>query len=142
MGLLRDGVLLAGDALLSGITPNVGLWPASAPDPLAEYLESLALIVEIAPQLALSGHGERILDPPRRAAEIVEHHDDRLARTLAALGSNPRSGYDVCRTLFPDALAPSLRRFALAETLAHLEHLVHAHRVTRVEADDRIAYAA
>ena len=31
LALLRDGVLVAGDALLGGITPNVGLWPASAP---------------------------------------------------------------------------------------------------------------
>jgi glyoxylase-like metal-dependent hydrolase (beta-lactamase superfamily II) len=142
MALVRDGVLLAGDALLSGITPNVGLWPASAPDPLAEYLRSLAKIVEIAPRLALSGHGERILDPARRAAEISEHHDDRLVRTRAALGSNPRSGYDVCRTLFPDALAPSLRRFALAETLAHLEHLVHLGQVERVEEDGAITYTS
>jgi glyoxylase-like metal-dependent hydrolase (beta-lactamase superfamily II) len=142
MALLRDGVLLAGDALLSGITPNVGLWPASAPDPLAEYLGSLAKIVEIAPRLALSGHGERILDPAGRAAEISEHHDDRLVRTRAALGSDPRSGYDVCRTLFPDALAPSLRRFALAETLAHLEHLVYQGQIERVEEEGAITYTS
>ncbi|MDW8339415.1 MAG: MBL fold metallo-hydrolase, partial [Thermoleophilia bacterium] len=32
--LLRDGVLVAGDHLLDPITPTVGLWPASRPDPL------------------------------------------------------------------------------------------------------------
>jgi glyoxylase-like metal-dependent hydrolase (beta-lactamase superfamily II) len=142
LALLRDGVLIAGDALLGGITPNVGLWPASAPDPLSDYLRSLARIAELDPQLALPGHGERILDPAGRAREIVEHHDDRLQRTLAELGSEPRSGYNISRALFPDALAPSLRRFAVAETLAHLEHLVHAGRATRVSGDDRTAYAA
>ena len=142
MCLLRDGVLIAGDALLNGITPNVGLWPGSAPDPLAEYLRSLERIVELAPRLALSGHGERILDPPARADEISEHHGDRLGRTLDALGDEPRSGYEICRALFPDALAPSLRRFALAETLAHVEHLVYAGRATRDAADGRTFYTA
>jgi glyoxylase-like metal-dependent hydrolase (beta-lactamase superfamily II) len=142
MCLLRDGVLIAGDALLSGITPNVGLWPSSAPDPLADYLGSLGRITELAPQLALSGHGERILDPAGRATEILDHHDDRLNRTLAAAFAGPHSGYEICRALFPDALAPSLRRFALAETLAHLEHLVYAGRASRIAEGDRTFYTA
>ena len=114
----------------------------SAPDPLSDYLGSLARIAELDPRLALPGHGERILDPAGRANEIAEHHEDRLRRTLAELGPEPRSGYDVSRTLFPDALAPPLRRFAVAETLAHLEHLVHADRATRVAEDGRTTYAA
>ena len=93
---------------------------------------SLARIAELDPRLALPGHGERILDPAGRAREISEHHDHRLTRTLDTLGSEPRSGYAVSLALFPDALAPSLRRFAVAETLAHLEHLVYAGRAARV----------
>jgi glyoxylase-like metal-dependent hydrolase (beta-lactamase superfamily II) len=142
LALIGDSVLIAGDALLGGITPNVGLWPGSAEDPLSDYLCSLARIAELDPRLALPGHGERILDPAGRAREIAEHHDDRLRRTLAQLGPEPRSGYDISLTLFPDALAPSLRRFAVAETLAHLEHLVHAERATRVADQGRIGYAA
>jgi glyoxylase-like metal-dependent hydrolase (beta-lactamase superfamily II) len=142
IALLRDGVLVAGDTLLGGITPNVGLWPGSAPDPLGDYRRSLERIVELAPQLALPGHGERILDPAGRAREILEHHDDRLERTLAALADEPRSGYELSRSLFPDALAAPLRRFALAETLAHLEHLVLAGRALRVTGEGRTAYAS
>ena len=142
LALKRDGLLIAGDALLGGITPNVGLWPASAPDPLSDYLGSLSRIVALDPALALPGHGERILDPAGRAREIAEHHDDRLERTLAALDAEPRSGYDLARELFPDALAPPLRRFALAETLAHLEHLVHAGRVRRSILAGRVRYSA
>ncbi len=140
LALVRDGVLIAGDALLGGITPNVGLWPASAPDPLSDYLGSLAQIAELDPRLALPGHGERILDPAGRAREISEHHEHRLTRTLGTLGSEGRSGYDVSQALFPDALAPSLRRFAVAETLAHLEHLVHAGRAARDTDDGRTVY--
>jgi glyoxylase-like metal-dependent hydrolase (beta-lactamase superfamily II) len=142
LALFREGVLIVGDALLGGITPNVGLWPGSAPDPLTDYLRSLERIAELDPRLALPGHGERIIDPAGRAREISEHHDHRLTRTLETLGSEGRSGYDVSQALFPDALAPSLRRFAVAETLAHLEHLVYAGRAARTTEDGSTTYTA
>ena len=39
--LLRDGVMIAGDTILGGITPAIGLYPNSRPDPLGDYLETL-----------------------------------------------------------------------------------------------------
>ena len=41
LGFLRDGVLIGGDHLLQRITPAVGLYPESRPDPLGDYLRSL-----------------------------------------------------------------------------------------------------
>jgi len=82
--LLRDGILVAGDTLLGSITPNVGLYPASRPDPLADYLGSLERIIELEPRLALPGHGDPIADPAGRAHELIAHHDARLDQTAAA----------------------------------------------------------
>ncbi len=59
-----------------------------------------------------------------RARELIEHHRERLAVTAAALGPEPRTGYDVSFPLFGDDLKPAARRFAVAETLSHLERLV------------------
>jgi glyoxylase-like metal-dependent hydrolase (beta-lactamase superfamily II) len=129
--LLRDGVLIAGDALLATITPNVGLYPEARPDPLGDYLDSLQRIVELAPQTAYAGHGETIEDPAQRARELIAHHHERLARTREALSDEPRSAYEVSLTLFPEPLAPVLRRFALAEARAHLEYLALRGDVTR-----------
>ena len=36
-----DRVLVSADHLLGRISPTVGLWPASRPDPLGDFLESL-----------------------------------------------------------------------------------------------------
>src|SRR5574340_1797066 len=83
--LLRDGLLVAADHLLGRITPTVGLWPASRADPLGDYLAALDRTIELAPRIALPGHGEPIDDPVGRAREIQEHHRLRLAETLAAL---------------------------------------------------------
>jgi hypothetical protein len=52
----------------------------------------------------------------------------------------PRSGYEVSLDLFGQELTPNQRRFALAETLAHLERLVREERAERVEEDGRILY--
>ena len=129
--LLRDGVLVAGDHLLAEITPTVGLYPESRPDPLGDYLASLERTIELEPELALPGHGDTVFDPVSRAREIVEHHRRRLDATAAALGPEPRAAYEVSLALFGDNLDPSGRRFAMAETLAHLERLVRADRAVR-----------
>lgn len=140
--LLRDGVLVAGDTLLGSITPNVGLWPASRPDPLDDYLRSLERIVELAPRLALPGHHEPLEDPAGRARELIAHHGERLEQTADALDGSARSAYDVSLALFPDDLPSVLRRFALAETRAHLEYLVGRDEAQRTDQGGRITYSA
>ena len=122
--LLKDGLMIAGDHLLSRITPAVGLYPEARPDPLGDYLDSLRRTVELAPRLALPGHGEPIVDPPRRARELIEHHRQRLDETTAALGARPQTAYEISISLFGESLPPGQRRFAVAETLSHLERLV------------------
>jgi glyoxylase-like metal-dependent hydrolase (beta-lactamase superfamily II) len=140
--LLRDGVLVAGDHLLGAITPTVGLYPESRPDPLADYQASLRRTVELAPEVALPGHGDTVLDPVGRAREILEHHERRLDETAATLGPEPRSAYDVSLALFGGSLDASGRRFALAETIAHLERLVHGGRAARSGDDRNLSYTA
>jgi glyoxylase-like metal-dependent hydrolase (beta-lactamase superfamily II) len=140
--LLRDGVLVAGDHLLQKITPTVGLYPDSRPDPLGDYLASLERTIELAPRMALPGHHDVVSDPAGRAREIVEHHRRRLDETVAALGTKPHSAYDVSLALFGAGLDASGRRFALAETLAHLERLVLEGRARREGDDSAVSYTA
>jgi glyoxylase-like metal-dependent hydrolase (beta-lactamase superfamily II) len=129
--LLRDGVMIAGDTILTGITPAIGLYPESRPDPLGDYYASLRRIEELAPRVAYAGHKDPVRDPAGRAREIRAHHDVRLDRAVAALDGDPRSAYDVSMALFPEELSATLRRFATAESLAHLERLVAAGRAAR-----------
>jgi glyoxylase-like metal-dependent hydrolase (beta-lactamase superfamily II) len=140
--LLRDGVLVAGDHLLGAITPTVGLYPESRPDPLADYQASLQRTIDLAPELALPGHGDPVLDPVARARELLEHHRRRLDHTAAALADEPRSAYEVSLALFGRALSASDRRFALAETLSHLERLVREGRAGRAGDGSNVSYTA
>jgi glyoxylase-like metal-dependent hydrolase (beta-lactamase superfamily II) len=131
--LLRDGVMIAGDTILMAITPAIGLYPESRADPLGDYYASLRRIEELAPRIAYAGHKDTVLDPAGRAREIRAHHDERLDRAEAALDGDPLSAYDVSLRLFPDELSVTLRRFATAESLAHLERLVAEGRAARAE---------
>ena len=140
--LLKDGVLVAADHVLDRITPTVGLWPASRPDPLGDYLEALDRTLELAPQVALPGHGDLVRDPVGRVRELEEHHRVRLEEASAALEPEPRTGYELSFALFGEDLKPAGRRFAVAETLSHLERLVQVGAASRTEVDGTVAYTA
>ena len=140
--LLKDGLLISADHLLGRITPTVGLWPESRPDPLGDYLGALRRTIELAPTVALPGHGEPIADPVARAHQLIEHHRERLEATEAVLTSTPRSGYEVSFDLFGRELKPAARRFDVAETLSHLERLVLEGRAERREDVGVVAYTA
>lgn len=138
--LARDGVVIGGDHVLDPITPAIGLWPESREDPLGDYIAALEALVERAPRIVLPGHGEPIEDPAGRAGALIGHHRRRLEDTAAALGDEPVSGYEVSLVLFDNAGAPASRRFAVAETLSHLERLVLEGGAVRHEDGGLVTY--
>jgi glyoxylase-like metal-dependent hydrolase (beta-lactamase superfamily II) len=140
--LLKDGLLIAADHLLPRITPTVGLWPASRADPLGDYLGALERTAELGADVALPGHGEPIQDPTARARELQEHHRLRLEEAAAALGPEPKSGYELSFALFGDDLKPASRRFAVAETLSHAERLVNEGAALKQEGESIVSYTA
>jgi len=140
LGFLRDGVLVGGDTLLDRITPAVGLYPESRPDPLGDYLRTLHRLIELAPRLVYPGHGEPVEDAPARARALIEHHRRRLDETEAALGDEPRTAFAVSHVLFGRELSPTQRRFAVAEALSHLERLVREGRAERGGDDAIVTY--
>ena len=140
--LVKDGVLIAADHLLPRITPTVGLWPASRADPLGDYLGALRRMEELDPSIALPGHGDPIQDPAGRARELQEHHRLRLEEAAAALGPEPKTGYELSFALFGDDLKPASRRFAVAEALSHAERLVNEAVALRHEGGSTVSYTA
>ena len=128
-----DRLLLSGDHVLNKITPHIGLWPGSEPDPLGRYLASLTDLATLEVRLALPGHKTLIADWPGRINELQHHHAERLAVMLAVVEASATS-YEVACTVFPFArFTPHEQRFAIAETSAHLERLVLQGELERSE---------
>jgi glyoxylase-like metal-dependent hydrolase (beta-lactamase superfamily II) len=127
------GILFAADHVMLGITPNIGLWPESHPHPLACYLKSLDGLRGLGASLVLPGHGPLFHDLDGRINELLSHHAERLEAIGAVLENGPKTPYEISRVVFRGTLTVYERCFALAETLAHLEHLVLEGRAERNE---------
>ena len=137
-----DRLMLCGDQVLQRITPNIGFWPSTLPDPLGRYLASLRRLMKLDVELALPGHHGVITDWQRRICELLQHHEERLevAYTAAANGA---TALEASYTIFNfDRFSPHEVRFAVAEALAHLEYLADAGRLVRYEEDGFLAFRA
>jgi glyoxylase-like metal-dependent hydrolase (beta-lactamase superfamily II) len=132
--LREDGLFVAGDHVLPGITPNIGLYPNARPDPLRDYFTGLARVRDLSVRLALPGHRRPFADLARRVDELRHHHEERSELLLGILeghGEGASAGA-LSAALFGARLSnPDDQRFALAETLAHLEYLRAEARVGR-----------
>ncbi len=133
-----SGKLLTGDHVLDPVTPHVGIWHEHRGDPLGDYVRSLHAVRGLGPGGALPAHGEPFPDLDRRVDELLAHEHGREQQVLAALERGAASAAGVAGAL-PwrrrndpfSALHPAHQQFAVAETLAHLEHLRGRGIVTR-----------
>jgi glyoxylase-like metal-dependent hydrolase (beta-lactamase superfamily II) len=127
----EERLLLCGDVVLHKITPNIGLWPGGLANPLHDFLETLGGLETLEVELALPGHGPVIREFGRRVSELRQHHAERLDTIERAVGSGA-TPFEVCERIFPpEGLTTHQMRFAMAETLAHLEYLASRRRLRR-----------
>ena len=128
-----EKLLIAGDVILERITPNVGLWANSRPNPLLDYLGSLEQVMQLNPSKTVTGHyGPIIEHAATRAQEIIQHHHARLDELRTQL-EQPMNAFEASFILFARELNSTGRRFALTETLAHLEYLHQNNELLRLE---------
>jgi len=135
------GLLFANDMILNKITPNVSLWPHCRPNPLEDYLGSLARVEALGAKLALPGHRTMITDVAGRAVEIRHHHAERLEKMERLCGSvRGATAWEVCEQIFrPGELTIHQVRFAMSETLAHLVYMEKQGRL--IKRGDRFTQA-
>lgn len=115
-------VLLSTDHILPKITPNISYWFHGDPNPLASYLASLEKVRKFNADLVIPSHGKPFHGANVRIDEIKAHHGDRLEQTMEAIGDGGLV-YNICKKLFRKDLNTHEMRFAIGETLAHLEYL-------------------
>jgi glyoxylase-like metal-dependent hydrolase (beta-lactamase superfamily II) len=129
-------IILCGDAVLPQISPNVSFLPGSDPEPLQSFMDSLSKLGQLNVKLAFPGHRGPFSHFTERTKWLIKHHEERLSVIEAMLQEGPKSGFEVCTTLFGSQLGIHQMRFAMSEALAHLVHLVQQGRVTEVASND------
>ncbi|HZS12401.1 MAG TPA: MBL fold metallo-hydrolase, partial [Nitrospirales bacterium] len=119
----KDRILIAGDQILSHITPSV-IVPMAQPgaNPMKEYLDSLDRFESLPPDtLVLPSHGVPFRALHTRLAQLREHHQARLD-DVASMISGKTSAFAIAQEVFPRVLYANPRQ-AFGESLAHLNML-------------------
>ena len=142
-----SALLFAGDHVLPTITPSIGFEPVLSPNPLGDFLSSLAVVRDRPDARLLPAHGPVTDSVHARVDELVAHHGKRLDETLAAIAAGAVSAYDVAGQLTwtrrerkLDELDPFNQMLAIAETAAHLELLAAQGRVSYDDVDGLRCY--
>jgi glyoxylase-like metal-dependent hydrolase (beta-lactamase superfamily II) len=136
----ENGLLLTGDHLLPRITPNIAAKDDTDGDPLGDYLASLAAVSAFQAEEALPAHEYRFRGIDVRAKAVAAHHDERAAEVIAAVANlDVPTAWQIAAALtwsrgWP-ALNGFLRRMALGETIAHLNHLQAENALVRSPAE-------
>lgn len=131
----NDKILIAGDQVLSHITPSV-IVPSAQPDanPMKEYLDSLKRFEALPPDtLVLPSHGLPFHGLHTRLAQLREHHEARL-EDMASFVTGPTSAFAIAQEVFPRVLQENPRQ-AFGESLAHLNMLASTGKLTRTVDD-------
>lgn len=121
----QAGILIAGDQVLTQITPSINVHPTEPRgNPLAQYYQSFTGLKAFPDDtLVLPSHGMPFHGLHRRIDQIRDHHEDRLDKILGFVGAGA-TPYEVALRTFERAMKSSVARQALSETLAHLHFLV------------------
>jgi glyoxylase-like metal-dependent hydrolase (beta-lactamase superfamily II) len=125
-------ILISGDHILPGITPNIGFNPQSGENPLGKYLASLEEMKSLDVSMVLPGHETPFTKYRQRIDQLIKHHRQRNETILKKLGKDARTAGDIARGMVwgknsrkPnwEKLGPWDKRMSVLETLSHLEEM-------------------
>ncbi|MFP7298133.1 MBL fold metallo-hydrolase [Neobacillus niacini] len=117
----ENSILFSTDHILPRISPNISYWFIGNPNPLQDFMTSLEKIKALDVDYVIPSHGKPFRNANQRIEELMQHHHERLAETYDAI-KQPATTYEVSQKLFRN-LNIHETRFAVGETLAHLEYL-------------------
>jgi glyoxylase-like metal-dependent hydrolase (beta-lactamase superfamily II) len=141
-------LLFCGDHILSVITPNISLPPASDSNPLDDFIKSLHTVRNLSVNYVLPAHESIFSNLSKRVDEILQHHEVRNTEILQALQTTAMTAYQISHLIkwmpefggvkFND-LKTWDKRAAVSETLAHLKAM-NVHGKVNSERQDSLIY--
>src|SRR5699024_12679116 len=116
------------------ITPHTSEWLQRSSNSIKTEFNPFRQGQTLQAEYVIPSHGKPFYDANKRIDEIVAHHDDRLNETLQKTNEY-QTVYRICEALFQFELTVHETRFAIGETIAHLEYLRHKGELEREEID-------
>src|SRR5690606_41709885 len=121
--------------------PSIGFEQEPGDAPLRDYLSSLQLVHQLPDARLLPAHGPVTDSVHQRVAELLEHHENRLAETETAVRGGAANAYEAARALpwtrrgrpFSDLVVFN-QQMAVLETAAHREMLALTLRMPQHQA--------
>ena len=137
-------ILVAGDHILSDITPNIQCW-SDKDNPLEKYISSLDKARKLDVGMVLPGHRRLFNDHRARIDELKLHHEKRADEILDILEKGPGNAFEVASKMTWDIKCDSWndfpvpqKWFATGEAISHLRFLTEKHLVTKENSSSRI----
>jgi len=130
-------ILVSGDHLLPGITPNVSVLSTTRGSPLGEFLTSLSAIAALDVRYVLPAHEFEFNWFQRRIREVQQHHERRLEEHERCVDAGGSTAWEVAQRVSWAGggvmdFEPRLQRSAVGESIAHLEYLYDTGRLAKV----------
>ena len=140
------GILFSGDHILEKITSNISMVGLDYPNPLGDYLNSLAGMDSLPVRLTLPAHGKSFDHFQHRIKEIEFHHEQRAKEIFKLLNGDRNSAYTISSLATWYAPWNKLTSFekllAVNETIAHLEMLASRGLVGKSAVNGHFLYSA
>ena len=137
-------ILIAGDHVLSDITPNIQCW-SDKENPLEKYLASLDKVHKLDVGLVLPGHRRLFKEHRARIDELKLHHEKRAEEILDILKKGSGSAFEVASLMTWDIKFDSWddfpvaqKWFATGEAISHLRFLEEKQLVAKEKNDSGI----
>lgn len=134
----ENSVLFSTDHILPKISPNISYWFKGFSNPLEEFFNSLKKIQKLDVEYVIPSHGKPFQNANKRIVELLDHHQDRL-HVIHENMKEPISVKSACQILF-GYLSIHETRFAVGETLAHLEYLLLNDQCRKFKRDGKWYY--
>lgn len=139
----------SGDHVLFRTVPHIGLHPQSEDNPLDDYIKSLNRLQTMRINFVFPGHGPVFNSLKLRAAEILQHHEQRRKDIMKVLNEGLKTAYQIAVEIpwkgesraerFSD-LTPWDRRLAILQVMAHLKLLDSEGELGRIEREGVYVY--
>jgi len=133
-----DSLVISGDQILPGISPNIGVYPTEPEaDPLTDWLAACDRLARHAREdhLVLPGHKLPFTGLPLRMQQLHDNHTGALDRLRDFLRA-PHTAAECFPMLFKRRIDAGTYGLALVESVAHLNHLHRAGEIRRWRRSD------